>query len=227
VICVQFWLVECWQKEKNEAGERGRTKFMAGITAMNFELYWQKEVEALRMAYKKVMATHHLEVKKAMERVHEVLSDIASLAGCTPREVGESKEWVSIVEKSEAGRINLFELLEGETLFSALYGVYSLAFVQLKKVLQNSKEKENKAGIAGPSPKPAEGLKVQKRKRRSSTHRTGQARCSQETGRKRTTSSKDNSNAKSISTIHSYKELFRASNGPRDGRSDNKQGRRG
>jgi hypothetical protein len=83
---------------------------MAGITAMNFELYWQKEVEALRVAYKKVMATHP-EAKKAMEKVHEVLSDIASLAGCTPREVGDSKEWASIVEKSEASRINLYELL--------------------------------------------------------------------------------------------------------------------
>jgi hypothetical protein len=26
VISVQFWLVECWQKEKKGAGERGRTK---------------------------------------------------------------------------------------------------------------------------------------------------------------------------------------------------------
>jgi hypothetical protein len=76
---------------------------------------------------------------------------------------------VSIVEKSEAGRINLCELLEGETLFSALYGVYTLAFAELKKVLKNSKEEEKITGTSGPFPKPAEGLREQKRKRRSST----------------------------------------------------------
>jgi len=75
-----------------------------------------------------------------MEKVHEVLTDIANLAGCTPMEFGDSIEWECIVENAEASRINLFELLEEETLFSALYGVYTLAFTELKKVLQNSKE---------------------------------------------------------------------------------------
>jgi len=102
-----------------------------------------------------------------MEKVHEVLSDIASLAGCTPKEIGESKEWACIVEKTEASRINLCELLEGETLFSALYQIYTLTFTELKKVLQNSEEK-SKAGNIGASNKPKEGLKDQKRKRRSS-----------------------------------------------------------
>jgi hypothetical protein len=59
---------------------------MAGITAMNFELYLQKEVDALKVTYKKFMATHP-EAKKAMEKVQEVLSDIACPAVCTPREV--------------------------------------------------------------------------------------------------------------------------------------------
>jgi hypothetical protein len=36
----------------------------------------------------------------------------------------------------------------------------------------------------------------------------------------------DNRNTKSNSAIHSYKEISRASNRPRDGRSDNKQERR-
>jgi hypothetical protein len=71
-----------------------------------------------------------------------------------------------IVEKTEAIRINLCELLEGETLFSALYGVYTLIFTEFKKVLQHSKEK-SKAGNISASNKPTEGPKDQKRKRRS------------------------------------------------------------
>jgi hypothetical protein len=31
---------------------------MAGITALNFEIYWHKKVEALREAYKEVMVSH-------------------------------------------------------------------------------------------------------------------------------------------------------------------------
>jgi hypothetical protein len=77
---------------------------MAGITTLDFEFYWHKEVKALRLAYKEVIVSHP-EAKEAMEKVYEVLTDIASLAGCTPREVGESKEWACIVEKAEASRI--------------------------------------------------------------------------------------------------------------------------
>jgi len=55
------------------------------------------------------------------------------LGGCTPNEVGRSKEWARVIDKTEAIWINLCDVLEGETLFSALYGVYSLAFTELKK----------------------------------------------------------------------------------------------
>jgi hypothetical protein len=65
-----------------------------------------------------------------------VLTDIARLAGCTLREVGESTEWASIVKRAEAGGINICGALEGETLFSALYGVYMLTFTELKSCAQ-------------------------------------------------------------------------------------------
>jgi hypothetical protein len=71
---------------------------MAGVPALSFEKYWQKETEALRAAYKRVMASHP-EAKKAMEKAYEVVTDIAQLAGCTPKEVSEGKEWVNIVKR--------------------------------------------------------------------------------------------------------------------------------
>jgi hypothetical protein len=76
---------------ENGSGRERENEDMAGITAIIFELYWQREVDALRMTYEKVMDTHPA-AKKAMEKVHEVLSDIACPAVCTPREVSESKE---------------------------------------------------------------------------------------------------------------------------------------
>jgi hypothetical protein len=48
------------------------------------------------------------------------------------------------VEKAEAGRFNLCELLEWETLFSVLYGVYTLAFAELKKVLKTAKRRRTR-----------------------------------------------------------------------------------
>jgi hypothetical protein len=128
---------------------------------------------------------------------------------------------VSIVEKSEAGRINLCELLEGETLFSALYGVYTLAFAELKKVLKNSKEKEKNTGISSPFPKPAEGLKEQKRKRSSCTEGDRPDAAMKQGGsthQARTTTT-PKVRAPSITTRN-----FCASNRIRDERRDKKQG---
>jgi len=135
---------------------------MAVVPAMDFETYWKNEVEALRAAYKEVITTHP-EAKMTLEKVHEVLTKIGSLAGCTPGEVGRSKEWTKIVEEAEASRISLCDLLEGETLFSALYGVYSLALTDLKKILQNSKKEKR----ADPVQK-SEEIQKEKRKRRNS-----------------------------------------------------------
>jgi hypothetical protein len=111
---------------------------VAGVPALAFEVYWKNESEALRAAYKEVMASYP-QAKAAVDKVYEVITDITRLAGCTPKEIPESKEWVSIVKRAEAGRASLCGTLEGETLFSALYGVYALPFMDLKAVLKKRK----------------------------------------------------------------------------------------
>jgi len=153
----------------NVTRETGNKRKHGGGPALNFEKYWHREIEALKADYKKVMASHP-EAKKAMEKAYEVLTDIAHLAGCAPKEVGESTEWAGIVQKVEASRINLCGMLEGETLFSSLYGVYMHTFTELKNVLKNNTEKKDgKCGNATATPKTTECFKEQKRKRRSST----------------------------------------------------------
>jgi hypothetical protein len=106
-----------------EKKERERlSKVMAVVPAMDFETYWKNEVETLRVAYKEVITTHP-EAKEALEKVHEVLTNIVILAGSTPVEVGRCKDWSKFVEKAEASRISLCNLLEGETLFNAVRGL--------------------------------------------------------------------------------------------------------
>jgi len=109
----------------------------------------------------------HPQAKAAVIKVYEIINDIARLAGCTPKEIGEVKEWANIVAKAES-RACLCATLEGETLFSALYGVYMLAFMDLKTVIKkitDSKSKEKSVA----NPRPEEGFQEQKTKRRSST----------------------------------------------------------
>jgi hypothetical protein len=54
------------------------------VRGLDFEVYWHSEIEYLRVAYKKVMASHS-QAKAAIGMVYEVITDIAKLAGCTPK----------------------------------------------------------------------------------------------------------------------------------------------
>jgi hypothetical protein len=140
---------------------------MCGVPALDYEVYWQNENEALREAYKEVM-TSHPQAKAAVVKVYEI-TDITRLAGCTPKEIGESKEWANTVKRDEASRARLCGTLEGETLFSALYGIYMLAFMVLKAILKKGMEKKDKKGKekALTTPKHEEGFMEPEWKRRS------------------------------------------------------------
>jgi len=139
---------------------------MAGYPAPECEVYWQNESEAVREAYKEVMASHQ-QAKAAVVKTYEIITDIARLAGCTPKEIGESQERANIVKKVETSRASLCTTLEGETLFNALYGVYMLAFIDQKSVLKKSAERKGKKKTVA-THRPEEGFQEQKRKRRSS-----------------------------------------------------------
>lgn len=121
--------------------KRKKTKGMAGIPDLPYETYWKNESEANRVAYKEVIV-HHPQAKAEVEKLYDIITDITGLAGCTPKEISESKEWANIVKRAEAGRASLCATLEGETFFSALYGVYMLAFIDLKSVLKTKYGKE-------------------------------------------------------------------------------------
>lgn len=42
---------------------------------------------------------------------HRLLGDVLGLAGCTPADVGESKDWVGIVRGAKQDRIHLCKAL--------------------------------------------------------------------------------------------------------------------
>jgi hypothetical protein len=102
-----------------------------------YDRYWKNEYESLRYESKYQIAEAP-DAKDVIQCVLKTLSDIVSLASCTPTKVGQGKEWSRIVDTAQEDRTKLCEALRGKRLFSALYGVYCLTLANLKAVLQNS-----------------------------------------------------------------------------------------
>jgi hypothetical protein len=113
---------------------------MADLPTPGFQTLWSHQIESLRVEYRKTIVKHP-DAGSVMEKVHLVLKDIASLAGCTPKSVGESEPWKNVITKAAETRRNLRQILQGKQLYSALHGVYSEVLADLKIVLQQSASK--------------------------------------------------------------------------------------
>jgi len=102
-----------------------------------YEEYWINECESLRSESKSLIVEAP-EAKDVIQRVLKTLSEIVCLASCTPAKVRQSAEWTQIVATAQEDRKKVCAVVRGKRLFSAFYGVYCLALVNLKAVLQNS-----------------------------------------------------------------------------------------
>jgi hypothetical protein len=69
-----------------------------------------------------------------------VLCSIEVLASCTPASVGDSEEWAAVVSSAEDNRESYCKVLRGKTLFSALYGTYTVTLNELKNILKASSQ---------------------------------------------------------------------------------------
>jgi len=139
-----------------------------------YEEYWKNEFESLRSESKDLIVKSP-DAKDVIERVLKTLSDIVSLASCTPVKVGQGEDWSRIVETAQEDRKNLCAILRGKRLFSALYGVYCLTLANLKAVLQNSVGREtetpqtNRPLSSEASASDSDGFQERKRKKRNIT----------------------------------------------------------
>jgi hypothetical protein len=57
---------------------------------------------------------------------------IENVVGYIPTSVGKNEQWPSIVNIAEENRLNFCKALNGKTLFSILYGTYTVALQELK-----------------------------------------------------------------------------------------------
>jgi hypothetical protein len=78
-----------------------------------------------RYVYKDI-ANMYPDATPSIQQLLKVLCDIEKLAYSTPTSVGESKEWAAIISSAENNREDYCKVLKGKTLFSALYGTYTV-----------------------------------------------------------------------------------------------------
>jgi hypothetical protein len=70
---------------------------MTQVPLLEYVVHWHNV-----RAESEDLLKQHSEAREAVEKVHNVLSGIASLAGCTPKKTGESEEWVRMVHRAES-----------------------------------------------------------------------------------------------------------------------------
>jgi hypothetical protein len=97
---------------------------MAEVTEPGFRKYWRQNLSSLKSQCHDI-TNKYPEAASVVQQVYKLLSDIEILAKCTPAKVVESSEWTSIVSSAEENSANFCKILEGNPLFSALYGIHT------------------------------------------------------------------------------------------------------
>jgi hypothetical protein len=120
---------------------------MADVPVPGYQKFWTDKRTSLKAHYQLLVAKHP-DAEVQLKQLFKILCDIEDVAGYTPVSVGESVEWTSIVNTAEDNRTSYCKALNGKTLYSALYGTYTVTLnkskVMLKARLHLQKPQGNK-----------------------------------------------------------------------------------
>jgi hypothetical protein len=104
---------------------------------LGHQAYWAEQRETLKSEYRQLLGQFpDADADAQLKQLFKVLCDIENVAEYTPAPVGESEKWSSIVNVVEEKRQNFCKALTGKTLFTALYGTYTVALQELKTLLK-------------------------------------------------------------------------------------------
>jgi hypothetical protein len=108
---------------------------MPDTPGTGYQAFWREKRKAVK-AESKRMLNQSPDADTQLKQLFKVLCDIEYVAGYTPALVGDSAQWSSIVNSAEANRRNFCIALDGKTLYSALYGAYTVALQEIKPLLK-------------------------------------------------------------------------------------------
>jgi hypothetical protein len=111
---------------------------MANIPVSGYQAFWTNAHETFKAEFQRLVGQHP-DAEEQPRQLFKVLSDIEDVAGHTATSVGESQEWTSTVSTAEENRANCCKALSGKTLYSALYGTYTVTLQELKGLLKSYK----------------------------------------------------------------------------------------
>jgi hypothetical protein len=92
--------------------------------------------------YQKLVEQPNAEAQ--LRQLLKVLCDMVDVAGYTPALDGESHDWKPIVSTVEENRANYCEALSWKTLYSALYGIYTVTLKLKGQLTASIFSEENK-----------------------------------------------------------------------------------
>jgi hypothetical protein len=114
---------------------------MADVPVPGFRKYWTQKLASLKSECHAITSKYP-EATSVVQQVCRVLSDVETLAGCTPAKVGDGSECTSIVKSAEENRANICKGVNGKPLFRALYGMYTVTLNELKTVFKVSAQQD-------------------------------------------------------------------------------------
>jgi hypothetical protein len=133
---------------------------MAGVPVPAYQQFWADKGASLEKEFQTTGKTHP-DAVPCMQHLFKVLGDLQSLAGCTPRSVGESEEWAAVIRAAEDNLESYSMGLQGKSLYSALYGSYTVTLNDLKHILKSSGQTRQ--------PSKADGFQEVRSRKRHST----------------------------------------------------------
>jgi hypothetical protein len=104
---------------------------MAGLPVPAYQQFWTDKRSTLKKEYETIVNTHP-DAVPCMQQLFKVLCDLEDLARSTPAPVGQSEEWAAVIRAAEDNRESYSVALQGKTLYSALYGTYTVTLSELK-----------------------------------------------------------------------------------------------
>jgi hypothetical protein len=145
---------------------------MARLSQPKHEEHWKEALSSLSDESSDIIKIYP-DTAVVIKQVTNILSDLVSLAGCTPVQVGGSDAWKKVVENAKQDRLNFCQILKGKRFFLALCGTYTVALNDLKIVLKESvcKEAMKEKTPTSPETEPCEneGFRQQRQRKRNSS----------------------------------------------------------
>jgi hypothetical protein len=110
---------------------------MAEDPVPGHQAFWSMKRSSLQSEYPTFIEKYP-DSDNQYRKILKVLCTIEDVAGSTPTAVGKSAEWTAVVSTTEENWASYCKALSGKTLFSALYGTYTVALQELKALLKVS-----------------------------------------------------------------------------------------